>query len=62
MLVAAGVLLSAQSQQNQACLLTAFYLQSAVLLIQRIPPEIHHTRCRGRYPAESDTIRAEKKV
>lgn len=38
-----------------ASLLTAFYLQSAVLFIQGIPPEIHHTRCCRSYPAKEDT-------
>ena len=37
-------------------LLTALYLQSAVLFVQGIPPEIHHARRRRSYPEKEDEM------
>lgn len=41
-----------QLGQHEVSWLTALYLQSAVLLIQGIPPEIHHACCCRSYPAK----------
>lgn len=41
-------------------LLTALNLQCAVLFIQGIPPEIHHTCCSCSYPNKEDISRDER--